>query len=277
MQAGQAGRETLGGPDHPRAAPSRRPPRPSPTRSAASTAEHGRGALVDLDPPPLDRVGQPADQLGRLDAGAVRAEHGPDRPGHARPGRQSPRRPAPTRRRGRAPTPGPRPARPAAGPAGPPVVATARVPPWWMSASMPSVGADLDDVVDRVDQVALEGDHPGPAPRSRGRVEPPVAGHEAGQPAAVAAAGAEADVLGLDDHDAQAGLGAGQGPGRPQPGVAGADDADVGVDRSPPSGRPGGRRGLPSDSLPEADGGCGRWLRAGDQASRRGRTAGSRR
>ncbi len=57
-----------------------------------------------------------------------------------------------------------------------------------------------------------------------------VAGQLRGQPAAVAARGAEADELRLEDHDPQRRVGHRQVVGGPQPGEPTADDADVALE-----------------------------------------------
>ena len=77
-EAGQVGRVPLGGAHDPRRAHVA-VLRPSPARIDG----RDRGALVDVDAEPLGRVGEAAHQRGRLHAGHVRVEHGPERAGDA--------------------------------------------------------------------------------------------------------------------------------------------------------------------------------------------------
>ena len=86
---------------------------------------------------------------------------------------------------------------------------------------------DVDDLVDGVVEGLLPGQHAVAAVQLRHPVA--VSGHQPGQPAAVAARRAEPGEPRLQHDDAQRRVGPLQVVGRPQPGVAGADDAHVGV------------------------------------------------
>ena len=86
---------------------------------------------------------------------------------------------------------------------------------------------DVDHLVDGLVQRLLPGHHAVAAVLLRHPVA--VTGHQPGQPAAVATGRAEAGEPGFQDGDAQRRVGALEVVRRPQPGVAGADDADVGV------------------------------------------------
>jgi hypothetical protein len=86
---------------------------------------------------------------------------------------------------------------------------------------------DVGDLVDRLVERPLPGHH-GVAPVLAGhRVA--VAGDLPGQPAAVAARRAESGEARLQHHDSQSRVGPLEVVGRPQSGVAGAHDADVGI------------------------------------------------
>ncbi len=64
-----------------------------------------------------------------------------------------------------------------------------------------------------------------PAAAQRGEREP----HRVAKTTVAAARAAAADLLGLEQDDAGTGLELAQVPGRPEPGVAAADDEDVGL------------------------------------------------
>ncbi len=100
------------------------------------------------------------------------------------------------------------------------------------------------DLVDRVDQRPLQPDRR--LATMSGRKGAETYREQRRAPAAVAAARPEADPVALDDAHPQPGLGPLQCQGGPQPGVAGADDGDVGVVRETLGGghRIGRGRGL---------------------------------
>ena len=108
--------------------------------------------------------------------------------------------------------------------------ATSSSPPRMMSASMPSRGGDLDHPGDRrVERPLLRDRRPAVAAPD---VLLAAAGDAVGQPAAVAPRGAVPGEPRLQHDDPQVRPRALQVVGRPQPGVAGADDAHVGVGRA---------------------------------------------
>ena len=181
--------------------------------------------LVHGDAAPAHGVEEPADQRGRLHAGRVRAVHRGQRTLD----------PDPVVHLGAAEAL----LVPLAEPPGR-ALGEHRVQPreLWLGAGdvqdavLDDVGVDAlvpahaDHVVDRLLHRPDEPTHPVPA--SGGGVPVEVAGQLRGEPAAVAARGAVAGELLLQDDDAQIGLSAGQVVGGPQPGEAASDDADVG-------------------------------------------------
>ena len=174
-----------------------------------------RRALEDLDPSALHRRRQPPYQLRRLYPGAVRAEQRPHRPAHPHPG-------VGVLRPELADVVGSQAPRPVGRERRPQPVHLRRPAGHGQRATQVDVGidalrrADPHDLSHRVDQAALQRHHPGAAPRSA-RQDRPIAGQQAGQPAAVAAAGAEPDVLGFNDRDAPTAgpLSLGQSPSCP--------------------------------------------------------------
>ena len=86
---------------------------------------------------------------------------------------------------------------------------------------------DVDDLVDGVVEGLLPRQHAVAAVQLRHPVA--ITGHQPRQPAAVATRRAEPGEARLQHDDAQRGVGALEVVGRPQPGVAGADDAHIGV------------------------------------------------
>ena len=86
---------------------------------------------------------------------------------------------------------------------------------------------DVDDLVDGLVERLLPRQHAVAAVQLRHPVA--VTGHQPRQPAAVSSRRAEAGEAGLEHDDAQRRVGPLQVVRRPQPGVSGADDADVGV------------------------------------------------
>ena len=117
--------------------------------------------------------------------------------------------------------------------------ATVTVPPLWNCGVVADRGAARREpptsstvsIIARCQAIA--------ARRGRGAVARPVRldRQQRRAPAAVAAAGAEPDVVTLDDDDAQRRVGLEQRQRRPQPGVAGADDRDVDVEVAVERGR----------------------------------------
>ena len=171
--------------------------------------------LVDRHAEALDRGGQPARELGRLHARAVRREARAAQPGDAHAGGGL------LRRRASSPRGAAR-RRASCGA----VWATVSEPPLTKSQSMPS-RAQAAPTSSTVSWAARSSAAIAASPAAARW--PRAGGDLAQHPAAVAPGGAEAGHLALQDDDAQRRVGALQVVGGPQAGVAGADDADVGL------------------------------------------------
>ncbi len=233
--------------------------RGGPLVSLARSDLDDRGAFEDVHAERLDRGGQAADELGRLDARGVRAERLGHRAVHAQPrlvvGSQQ-------------------------------VVVLGPVPPLLQvgdllqeagllrlvgrhdaHAALDDVGVDPlglghpDDLVDRGHHGALERDHRSLAVRLG--VAFPRPGELGRQPAAVAARRAEARELPFQDRHAQVGLFLLEVVGGPQAGVSGADDAHVVVGIA---GQGGTAFGNSQFAVPEGHPAVAELLRAGNGA-----------
>ena len=150
-----------------------------------------------VTPEPLDRQGQAAHQARRVDRRAVRRVRRPEDVGgteHAR----APRRPSSSVKSlgAEAPRPVPPRSRPAPASSCTGVRASTTVPPLRQWQSMPSLGGDAPDLVDRVEHRPLQGD--GASRGDDARDLAPATSGTAPSPAAVAAARAEAGGLRLE-------------------------------------------------------------------------------
>ncbi len=235
-QAGEGHAVALGGPDDHLGRD-----RPAGGVDPAGPDAGRLGGLVDRRPQPLDHLGQPAGQPGRVHGGAVGGEGGVEQPGHPDPplGLGPPEQPQVVGAHA-----------PPAGVPDPGLQAgqlhrggdhleRARLHVVAVDALPPGHPADL---VDGVEHLPLEGDR-GPPPDPAGHPLP-VHGHERRAPAAVAARGPEPGDLPLQHRHPQPRVGAPQVVGGPEPGVAGPDDRHVDVDRGPAGAAagPAGRR-----------------------------------
>ena len=189
-----------------------------------------RRPLVEGHPSPLDRVGQPPGQPGRLERRAVRGVGGPE-DARSPPAAGGPRPPS-SQRRSSSIEPearGPRPPPSGPGPPGPGCGRPPPCPPLAKWQSIPSAARRAAHLVDRLPAWPAAWPSAAAGPCSRARRASEAAKRAEHQPPLRPEAPKPATSR-LQHGDPQGGVGHGQRVGRPQTGEAGAHHGHVDVE-----------------------------------------------